>query len=149
MSIRIENATLDELEILYTIERECFTLEAFSKKQLISLLQSPHSISLLAKMNGEIVGFIIALTYKRKDEKVGHIYTLDIAKKARRKGLGFKLIECLEQVLREKGVKLCLLETGINNVAARELYRKLGYVEIKLVKNFYPQGDAVRLQKVL
>jgi len=149
MSIRIENATLDELEILYTIERECFTLEAFSKKQLISLLQSPHSISLLAKMNGEIVGFIIALTYKRKDEKVGHIYTLDVAKKARRKGLGFKLIEYLEQVLREKGVKLCLLETGINNVAARELYRKLGYVEIKLVKNFYPQGDAVRLQKVL
>lgn len=149
MSIRIEKVTLNNLETLYTIERECFTLEAFSKKQLTSLLQSPYSISLLAKMNEEIVGFIIVLTYKQKDEKVGHIYTLDVARKARRKGVGFKLLECIEQILTDKGVKLCILETGKNNMAARKLYRKLGYVEIGLVKNFYPQGDAIRLQKTI
>ncbi len=150
MVINIEKAKADDLEALYGIERECFTLEAFSKKQIGSLLRNPNSISLLAKLNGEIVGFIVALIYEEKKEKIGHIFTLDVAVKARRKGVGLKLLESAEQILREKEVKICFLEVRGDNVAARELYRKLGYVEVGLLKDFYfSGGHGVRLRKNL
>lgn len=149
MPISIEKATVDDLETLYKIEKECFALEAFPKKQIASLLRNPNSVSLLAKMNGEIVGFIIALIYEGESERIGHIFTLDVTVKARRKRVGLRLLEDSERILRKKGVKVCYLEVRADNVAARELYRKLGYVEIGLLKNFYSGGDGVRLGKTL
>ncbi len=149
MSVTTRNAKFEDLEALYAIETECFTLEAFSKRQIASLLQNPNSVSLLAQMNGEIAGFIIALIHQRKSEKTGRIYTLDVAVKARKKGVGLKLVEHAEQILRKKGVKTCHLEVRIDNIAARELYKKLGYVETELLKGFYPEGDGVKMKKIL
>ena len=149
MSIIVKKTDIGDLEILYKIEKECFTLEAFSKKQITSLLQAPNSISLLAEINGKIVGFIIALIYGGRNGKIGHVFTLDVALNARKKGVGLKLLDSLEQILREKGVNVCYLEAKVNNVAARELYRKLGYVEIRFLKGFYRGGNGIRLKKSL
>lgn len=150
MSISIKKAKVDDLEKLYSIEKECFTSEAFSKEQTELLLGNPNSISLLAQMNDEIVGFIIVMIYERNNEKLGYIVTLDVAIKARRKGIGLRLFEDLEQILRNNGVKVCYLEVKVDNVAARKLYRKLGYVETERLKDFYyPGGDGVRLRRIL
>ncbi len=150
MPISIRRAKVDDLEKLYSIEKECFTFEAFSKKQIASFFENPKSISLLAQMGNEIVGFIIALISERDDEKNGHVLTLDVALKARRKGVGQRLLENLEQFFRNNGVKTCYLEVKADNIAAYELYRKLGYVEIGLLKDFYYLGGhGVRLRKIL
>lgn len=149
MSITTRKAKLDDLEALYGIEKECFTLEAFSKNQIALLLRNPDMISLLAQMVGRVVGFIIALVYEGEREKIGHIITLDVAVKARKKGVGLKLVKDLERILRSQKVKTCYLEVRVDNMAARELYRKLGYVETKLLKNFYPEADGVRMKKPL
>ncbi len=149
MSIIIKKTGIDDLEMLYKIEKECFTLEAFSKKQIKSLLQAPNSISLLAEINGEIVGFIIALIYEGKSEKIGHVFTLDVASNTRKKGVGLKLLDSLEHILVEQRVNVCYLEVKVDNVAARELYRKIGYVEIRFLKGFYRGGDGIRLKKIL
>ncbi|MDH5495090.1 MAG: GNAT family N-acetyltransferase [Candidatus Bathyarchaeota archaeon] len=150
MSISIKKAKVHDLEKLYRIEKECFTSEAFSKEQTAFLLGNPNSISLLAQMNDEIVGFIIALIYERNNEKAGHVFTLDVAIKARRRGVGLRLLWNLEQILRSKGVNVCYLEVKVDNVAARELYKKLGYVEIEHLKDhYYLREDGVRLRKIL
>ncbi len=149
MSITIKKAEINNLETLYKIEKECFTLEAFSKRQIASLLRAPNSISLLAEISGEIVGFLIALVHERNSEKIGHVFTLDVAVNARKKGVGLKLLGNLEQVLREGGISVCYLEVKVDNVSARELYRKLGYVEIRFLKSFYRGGDGIRLKKNL
>jgi len=149
MSIKIRKAKINDLEKLYSIEKECFISEAFSREQTAFLLKNPNSISLLAQISDEIVGFIIASIYEKDNEKVGHLFTLDVATKARRKGVGQKLLENLEQVLRKNGVKACLLEVRVDNIAARKLYQKLGYAEIKILKDFYPGKDGARLRKIL
>jgi ribosomal-protein-alanine N-acetyltransferase len=150
MPISIKEAKVSDLEKLYRIEKECFTSEAFSKEQTAFLLRNPNSISLSAQMNNETAGFLIALIYERNNKKASHVFTLDVAINARRKGVGLKLLQSLEQILKSKGAKVCYLEVKIDNMAARELYKKLGYVEIKHLKGYYsPRENGVRLRKIL
>jgi ribosomal-protein-alanine N-acetyltransferase len=149
VAVTVAEAGIEHLEALYNIETECFTHEAFSKKQIASLLKSPNSLSLLAKLNDEVVGFIIVLTYERKKRKLGHIYTLDVAEKARKRGVGLKLLCAAEQILRADEIDGIILEVRVDNMAARELYRKLGFTEVGRLKNFYSGVDGLQMQKKL
>jgi ribosomal-protein-alanine N-acetyltransferase len=148
--ISIRHATANDLEKLYEIERECFTVEAFTKEHIMALLQDADSVSLIAQLNDEIVGFIIGIIQRIRGVKIGHIYTIDVAIKHRRKGVGIELLKELEQIFSEKGVKVCYLETRLTNIAALELYQKQGYVAIERLNNYYFKGvHGIRLQKRL
>jgi len=148
--ISTRQATVNDLEKLYEIERECFTVEAFTKQLLTLLLQDSNSVSLIAQVNGEIAGFIIGLIQHIRGTKSGHIYTMDVAIKYRRKGVGAKLLKEIEHIFAQKGVKVCYLEARQNNIAALELYKKQGYAEMERLDNYYFEGGhGVRLQKRL
>lgn len=151
MSITVQHATIDDLETLYEIERECFTIEAFSKEHLAFLLRNPNSVGLVALTNSEVAGFTIGLVHSTIDGlKVGHVYTLDVAMEHRRKGVGLRLLEELERVFFEKGVKTSYLEARLDNLAARELYHKHGYLEVEVLRDYYQKGvHGVRLEKTL
>ena len=150
MPIIIQQATAKDLETLYKIEKECFTKEAFTKKQIENLLQNSNAISLIAQTNGETAGFVIGLIYSNNKARIGHVITIDIAIKHRRKGIGMRLVNELERKFVRKSVETCYLEVRIDNVAARELYRKQGYKETKQLKHYYPKRtNGVQLKKKL
>ncbi len=150
MPIHIRRATTDDLETLHSIERECFTIEAFTKEQLEYLLKNPKGISLIAQMNNEIAGFIVGLIYDHYTTRTGHVYTLDVAVKHRRRGVGVRLLGELEQRFVENGVEICYLEARRGNVAALALYRKHGYTEVDVLKDFYSKRiDGIRFMKKL
>lgn len=150
LSITIRQATVNDLETLYEIEKKCFTKEAFTKEHMAYLLQNPNAVSLVAQIDGETAGFIIGLTYRDKKVRIGHAYTIDVAIKHRRKGIGLRLLNELEKNFIKKDVEICYLEVRIDNVAARELYRKQGYKEMEQLKGYYPTGiHGIRLKKKL
>jgi len=140
LSITTRRATVNDLETLCRIEKECFTLEAFTKEQIKFLLDNSNAISLIFLVDDEIAGFIIGLIYHHNRTKTGHVCTIDVAVKYRRKGIGLKLLSELEQVFVRMGVKTCYLEARVDNVAALQLYRKHGYVEVERLKNYYHVG---------
>ncbi len=150
MSVTIQQATVDDLGALYEIEKECFAAEAFTKEQLGYLLQNPNAVSLVAQVDGENAGFVIGLTYSSDKARIGHIYTIDVAVKHRRRGIGLRLLKELEKNFVKEGVGTCYLEVRIDNAAARELYRKQGYRETERLKGYYPMGThGIRLKKKL
>lgn len=149
MSITIQRATINDLETLYQIEKECFTTEAFNKQHIAYLLENPNAVSLTAKINNAIVGFVIGLIHHRNEEIIGRIYTLDVAIKYRRKGIGLKLLDEIERIFVEKGAKICYLEVRKDNIAALELYRKHGYIKVKELEHYYNGTHGVRLKKKL
>jgi len=150
MPIKIEKATLKDLDELQNIENECFNKEAFTREQLTYLLEAPNAISLTAKTNQKIIGFIIGLIKSYDKVRVGHIYTIDVALKHRRTGIGLKLLEGLEQKFQEKGVKKVYLEVRADNKAALELYHRKGYVELQPLENYYSKGThGFRMKKEL
>ncbi len=149
MSTTIQRATINNLETFYQIERECFTIEAFSKQHLAYLLENPNAVSLVAQINNAIAGFIIGLIHRHDEKITGRVYTLDVAVKYRRKGVGLKLLDEIERIFVKRGVKICYLEARKDNVAALELYRKHGYVEVEELKDYYKGAHGVRLKKKL
>ncbi|MGD0160319.1 MAG: ribosomal protein S18-alanine N-acetyltransferase [Candidatus Bathyarchaeia archaeon] len=149
MTLTVEDASIKSLERLYQIEKECFVEEAFTKKQISLLLTDYNSVSLMAKENGEIVGFIVAMIYPDRKTINGHILTIDVSPSYRRRGVGEMLLEEMEKIFVQKGVQVCLLEVKEGNVAAIGLYRKLGYEEIGRLQNYYGKADGIYLRKIL
>ncbi|MEM2899488.1 MAG: ribosomal protein S18-alanine N-acetyltransferase, partial [Thermoplasmata archaeon] len=127
-----------------------FMDEAFTKNQLEYCLKSPDFVTLVATMDGEIVGFICGAIEFFNNEVVGHIYTLDVKQKYRKKGVGSKLIETLESTLAERGVTTVYLEVRVDNFPARRLYHKHGYKSLRRIRGYYePNVDAVMCKKTL
>jgi ribosomal protein S18 acetylase RimI-like enzyme len=150
LSICIRRATSDDLETLHDLETECFTTDAFTKDQLTYLLETPKGISLVVTIDNEIAGFIMGLILNHGEARTGHVYTLDVAVKHRRRGVGLRLLKALERTFADHGVAVCYLETRRGNVAALELYRKHGYIEVGVLESFYADAvDGVRLMKTL
>jgi len=107
-------------------------------------------VSLLANASGEVAGFVIGLVYECDGIKIGHVVTVDVVPKYRRKGIGVKLLEKAEKEFKCKGVEICYLEVRADNVAAQELYRKSGYVEVEWLEDYYCRGGhGIRLKKTL
>jgi len=149
MEIKIEDVSIRLLDKLYEIEKQCFKQEAFTKQQLAYLLTDYNAIGLAARVNGEIAGFAIARVDIRRNAAFGHILTVDITPAYRRKGIAQKLLHEVETILREKGIKECRLEVREDNVAALNLYQKLGYKKVGKLEKYYGEAHGLYLQKTL
>lgn len=148
MSLTIRQAAVDDLQVLWEIEKECFSVEAFTREEIAYLLRFPAGVNLVAQIDHKIVGFILSLTYKINKIQAGHIFTIDVLVEHRRKGVASKLLRELERSLTEKNIKTCFLEVRTDNVAALKLYQKHGYTEVEHLKNYYGnEVDGLRLKK--
>ena len=149
MEIEIVNVTIRFLSKLHTIEKQCFEREAFTKQQLAYLIADYNTIGLTALVNGEIVGFAIAGAYVRRNVTFGHILTIDVDPAYRQKGIAQKLLLKIEAILIERGIKECRLEVRENNIAALNLYKKLGYTKIGRLEKYYGCTHGLYLKKTL
>jgi ribosomal-protein-alanine N-acetyltransferase len=149
MAITIQTPTIRDIEELFDIEKACFSEEAFSKKQILSLITSYNSISLSAIEQDQIVGFVIGTIYYERAELTGHILTIDIRETHRRKGVGTTLLQEMEKQFKEQGVTACRLEVREDNIPAIKFYEKLGYKKIAELENYYGKVNGLYLKKTL
>jgi ribosomal protein S18 acetylase RimI-like enzyme len=149
MNLQIEDASIRLLDSLYEIEKQCFKEEAFSKQQIGYLLSDYDTISLIARVEDKIAGFIIGRIDLVRNQFVGHIMTIDVLPIHRKKGTAKRLMLEIEALFRQKGAKESRLEVRIDNVAALELYLKLGYEKIGFLENYYDSTHGFYLRKKL
>ena len=149
MSVKIQRASIKHLDKLYEIEIECFDKEAFTKQQIAHLLTDHNSTSLIAELNGEISGFVIGKTHRKWRLTTGHVLTIDVSPKYRRKGIGLRLLQEIERIFKDKGVRVCFLEVREDNTAALNLYQRFGYREVGRLEHYYGNTHALCLKKKL
>jgi ribosomal-protein-alanine acetyltransferase len=149
MAITIETASVRHLERLCEIETECFKKEAFTKRQIASLLSDYNSIGLVAKEDGKIIGFIIGIVCIERNELAGHILTIDVSLSHRRRGIGLNLLQEIEETFRKKEVRISYLEVREDNVQALRLYEKNGYKKIGRLVHYYGDANGLYLRKDL
>ena len=149
MKIKIEDASVKFLDKFYEIEKQCFEREAFTKQQIAYLLTDYNAIGLVARVNGEIAGFVIGRIDVERNMPFGHILTVDIEPFHRRKGIAQKLLHEIEAIFIERGIKECRLEVREDNVAASNLYQKLGYKKVGKLEKYYGDVHGLYLKKTL
>ena len=142
--MNIRRAEPRDLPVIVEIEGLCFPEEtAFPAGMFAYFIK--YSVLLVAcEPDDRVVGFIVGYTSGRG----GAVYTLDVHPAHRRKGVGTKLVRAMDEELRDLGAKAIRLEAALENPGAMELYRRAGYRERELVRNYYGRGkDAVRMWK--
>jgi len=149
MEIKIETASIKLLDKLYEIEEQCFDQEAFTKRQIAYLLTDYNTIALVAKVNSELAGFIIAQIEIDENTMFGHIITINVPPNFRRRGVATKMIKEIEGILKQKGIGECHLEVREDNTAAIKLYQKRGYQKISKLENYYGNKHGLYLKKTL
>jgi len=149
MEVKIEDASIRLLDKYYEIEKQCFEKEAFTKQQIAYLLTDYNAIALAARVSSEIAGFIIGRIDIVRNAPFGHILTVDIAPPYRRKGIAQKLLREIEAIFKAKGAKECRLEVREDNVAASNLYQKLGYKKVGKLEKYYGDAHGLYLRKTL
>jgi len=144
--MNIRRAESGDLAQIVQIEDLCFPDEtAFPPGMFAYLIR--YAVSIVAcEPEKKVLGFIMGYT----SGKAGAVYTLDVHPNCRRKGIGSKLILALEEKLALLGADTIRLEAALEKPEAVELYRKAGYQERELVRNYYGRGKhAVRMRKRL
>ena len=137
-----------DFETLWQLDQECFPPAlAYSRTELAGYIRRQSSVTVVAELEGEIAGYLVA---ERGGRKVGHIITLDVRARARRAGLGSKLMSAAEERLRDLGCSSVLLEVAVDNAAAIAFYHRQGYATLATIPRYYnAETDALLLGKKL
>lgn len=90
--------------------------------------------------------------YPAPPERVMVLHTLVVSPREKGLGYGTRFVAFYEQYAREQGCPYLRMDTNAKNLAARSLYRKLGYKEVSVVPcafNGIPDVSLVCLEKKL
>ena len=136
---RMEKRDLPQVE---AIEISLFS-DAWSEQGFEDTLNLPYAISLVAIDEAEdtILGYIIM--YVSFEE--GEISNVAVAKSAQNRGIGSALMQAILEKGLEESVTRFILEVRVSNTPAIALYKKFGFTEIGIRRDFYekPREDAL------
>ena len=88
-------------------------------------------------------------SFKKYDGESAEVKRVFIKREYRGKGISNKLMELLENVVREQGYRYLILESGEPLVAAMALYRKIGYKVIPNYGQYKDMPDSICMKKKL
>lgn len=130
--IEISSMTQEDLEQLASLPFSDFD-DFWTYSILQDELQSENSYYLVAKSNSEIVGFAgIKFLVDKAD-----IMNIAVKKPFRNQGIGSLLLKNLMQLSQEKKITPIFLEVMEENYPAIHLYKKFGFKQIGIRKNYY------------
>ena len=129
----IHKMTADDIDGVLQIEQESFS-SPWSRWIFESeLSKGDRSHFLVAKSEGEILGYIGF--WMIFDE--AHIVNVAVRADLRRSGIGTLLLASALIMADRIGAKKATLEVRVTNTPAQSLYQKFGFEMISIRKNFY------------
>jgi [ribosomal protein S18]-alanine N-acetyltransferase len=140
MNELIRQASKADILILETIHALAFPRpEAWSRDVFDLQLEMPNVVGLIHQEGGLILLRHVA------DE--ADILTLAVVPEVRRKGIAQTLLGKATTVAASLGVHTVFLEVSVANIAARELYTRIGFVQVGRRRLYYSdRSDALVLR---
>jgi ribosomal protein S18 acetylase RimI-like enzyme len=136
---RVREAAAEDAQAIHSLAGELAatvgdSLPPFEdvRARLLELLDEPRARVLVAEgESGDVLG--MSSLWIKPDlahgDTVVEVPTLVVAQNSRREGVGKLLMEEVQRLGAENGANLIELVATTSNVAAREFYRSLGFVE--------------------
>lgn len=144
--VLIREFRLGDLGSVMEIEKLSFSEnQRYSEETFIHYHRESPDCFFVAEHMGKVIGYIIC-SYV---EDYGHIVSLAVRPEYRGRGVGRKLLEKAEETLRNRGVRIIILEVAVSNKIAYSLYRKMGYRVVSTLERYYGDEDAYLMIKTL
>ena len=138
----IREMSIEDIGAVAELERED-SLNPWNETGLFTYFIRDDAVLLVAEEDGEILGFAGALLAPPEAD----ILDITIRRDTRRKGYGSELFSALIEKTESLGVNTVFLEVREGNDPARSLYRKFGFRETGIRKNYYtdPPEDGISM----
>ena len=137
-NIKISEMTNSDLENIKEILETEFD-NFWSYNILKQEIQSNISNVYVLRFTDEIVGFA-AISIVLDEAEITNIV---IKKKYRGQKISLLLMETLINIATKSNCKKIHLEVNVHNEIAKNLYKKLGFKQVGLRKNYYKNQDAI------
>lgn len=148
-SFRIASALPDDLDRLQELEKDSFSSDFLSRRQMRYHLNNPRAVFLTIREGGreKISGYMLILRAKNRPAR---LYSIAIDKGCRGQGFGKLLFQAGMDALREYGEKKLLLEVDANDRTTVSFYEKRGFKTTRRLPAYYEDGrDAFKMQVLL
>lgn len=135
----IRRMTFEDVKSVAQIEAECFSVP-WSENSFEDSLAREDTVFLVCVDEG-VVGYIgMYLSFEE-----GEITNVAVTPSYRQRGCGNLLIEAVKKEAKARNAECVILEVRVSNEPAISLYKKNGFEEIGIRKNFYehPKEDAI------
>ena len=131
----LRKITIDDLSVVNKLLQNIDENEIVSNKNL----EHPFFKYIGYEINDEIVAILkYSVLYDRIE--IDYIYVIPEQQK---KGIATKLLEYVIEMSTIKKCSSISLEVRKSNIAARKLYKKMGFEEVSIRKNYYGSEDAI------
>jgi [ribosomal protein S18]-alanine N-acetyltransferase len=125
-----------------------FPSDRMSARSIRRFIAAPGARVFVAVRGRAVLGNLVLLL--RAGSRSARIYSVVVSPSARGLGIGDRLVEAGERAARAAGRQAVSLEVRADNPAARRLYAKRGYVEVRRLPGYYDDGaDGLRLERAL
>ena len=144
----IRKALGTDIDELLRLESLAFQGDRLSRRSFKRWLRHSGCIFLVREENGALGGYILVIL--RRGTRLARLYSLAVDPACQGKGIAIGLMERAEHAARDAGALYMRLEVAGNNAAAIRLYRKLGYTQFGLYRDYYEDhSDALRMEKCI
>ena len=134
---QVRAGVANDVQKLVEIEREAASTPWSLNQFLASSLRDNEYSLVCEQIDGVIAGFCV---YQRVLDEAT-LMNIAVHPHYQGIGLGGLLVDRLLQILLDSGVESCLLEVRCSNEVARALYRKTGFVDDGVRKDYYPTDN--------
>ena len=136
----------NDLDALYRFEILCFREHRFRRDHVDWILRNERALTLVEDGRKAVTAAMMLLF----EGHVCRVLSVAVAPKARRHGIGTRMMHAAEAVCRERGMSTIRLEVSTQNLVAMEFYRRLGYRTDGVLYGYYSWGeDAYSMHKAI
>ena len=137
---RIREMTIDDLPEVFHIGEEVFTAEysqslyrTWDEYEITTLFNTDSELCLVAEADEKILGFALGTTISKHNSpwKYGYLVWLGVRKDIQMGGVGSGLFKEIKRRMKEQGVRMMLIDTSADNLAAIRFFEKQGFGNIQ------------------
>ncbi|MFT4861725.1 MAG: ribosomal-protein-alanine N-acetyltransferase [Pseudohongiellaceae bacterium] len=126
-----------DLDLVVQNEAEAYKTPPWSKRIFVDCLRSGYQCWVLASKQKIVAHGVMSVAIGEC-----HLLTLCVSPEYQRRGFARKLFQVLLDRAVKQSASECFLEVRVSNDPAIKLYRSMGFVQVGLRKNYYPQGES-------
>ena len=141
-SISFNRLSLIEIPSVIPIE-ERNSNYPWTQLQFTTSLENSNNLCYLLSLNGKTIGYLIAMLTPDSAD----ILNIGIEPDFQRQGHGTALLKHFIEELRKRDIAEILLEVRVGNKSAIQFYKKQGFEEISVRKNYYIKNSNNRSQR--
>lgn len=148
----IRQAELSDINAIMQINRKCLP-ENYSFDFFYYVISEFGDVCAVSEKDGKVIGYVLSRVERPLSSFIGiqstkgHIISIAVLPEYRRQRVALEMMKYTMQKLIEKKVHSIYLEVRISNIAAIELYSKLGFRIKRELKHYYRDGESAFLME--